>query len=450
MGKVAAVMWAIVLPTLVAQCTSTDQSSRSRNVILVSIDCLRADRVNAYGYEERETTPQLDRLARDGVSFKNAFANAPWTIPSHMSIFTSLYPSAHGLNIEADLFAKTPPQLSASIKTLAGILRENGFKTAAFTAGGGVSAKYGFGRGFELYDETDRVAGNDLDQVYEKARSWISANRRDCFFLFFHTYEVHQPHTHDSFAEKPLTAQQAASIGYDRDLKYTDSVLGHFFGYLKELGLYKQSIIVVLSDHGEALLDRFVGGRADGHGYHLHDELLKVPLIFVAPGLIARQERPIRTQVELVDVMPTLLDLLQIAYDRLIIQGRSLMPLLKGGTLPENPIFAEAPYQGPLWGAVRTRRFKFIWSLSVRSDGVHEVWWDCIQLDEKSLFGLLEDPEERRNIASQRPIETARMEQLLHRMRRSSTQIRQLLGNPERQSFDAELLERLRSLGYIQ
>ena len=296
-----------------------------KNVILISLDTLRADHLNCYGYTARETSPNIDEFARDGTRFATVISSSPWTTPSHMSILTSLYPSYHGVN---GPFGNTMRRLNMKVPTIAERLRAAGYVTAAFTGRGSISARYGFSKGFDRYYETERIRANDLDRIYEKTSAWLEANSQFKFFLFFHTYEVHRPNTHDVFEEAQTSPSRKVRdvAGYDSDLRYTDAYIDRLMEKLKSLGIYDESIIILLSDHGENLHDRMVEIQPIGHGYHVYDELLKVPLIFVMPGEVLGGQ-VVERQVSLVDVMPTILDLLSIENPDFM-QGESLAPYL--------------------------------------------------------------------------------------------------------------------------
>jgi arylsulfatase A-like enzyme len=292
--------------------------------------------------------------------------------------------------------------------------------------------------------------------VVTKSLHWLEKNGRQPFFLFLHTYEVHLPHTHGEVQQTGLNTdepvRQKALKGYDADLRFADRILTRLWERLRTRGIYQDSIIVVLSDHGEALHERTLFGRGDDHGYHLHDELLRVPLAIVAPGRIERGVW-LTDPVQLVDVLPTIVDMAGLERPATPLQGASLVPLIRGERLPMRPLFAEAPYQGPGWIAVRFDRFKY---LAVPSKHVHEgpeMWWDRDRgAVPEALYDLRSDPGETNNVASRNPDQLARLRRYAENMRQSSEQI-SMLTRPERQqqkAVDPELLKRLRSLGYLQ
>ncbi len=373
------------------------------DVILISLDTLRADRLGCYGYP-RPTSPTLDRLAEAGVRFATAVAQSPWTRPSHMSLFTGLYPISRGER-------RSPP--------LAMMLWRAGYRTAAITGGGQVDGSFGFHTGFETYRIHYWVRA--LDEVVQHLEA--GRDRRD--FLFLHTYEIHDPYTHTRFAEglppgriegkfsraewrqwkRRLSAEEQAYVEalYDGGVAYTDARLGELFDELAARGLLERAIVIVTSDHGEQLWEH--GGWR--HGSTLYDHQLLVPLIVHLPAELRRllsaerwdpdsRGRVVEEQVELVDLYPTVLDLLAIELPHEV-QGRSLRPLLEGRELEPEKAFSENTnidsYERK---SLRTARFKFIRSTPKRRarPGSEEY---------AELYDLRQDPTEQVDLAGEHP-----------------------------------------------
>lgn len=309
-----------------------------RNVILISIDTLRADRIGVYG-SYRPTTPAIDAFAKDAVVFTEAWSVWPETSGSHMSLFTSRFPSEHGVTS----FVTVPPP---SVTLLAEHLRAAGYLTRAFTEDGGVWANAGFGRGFSAYSERRSptfVYPGEAAATFADATHWIDANRDRTFFLFVHTYQVHAPYAPPRsyrmlFADIPGRepfGHTGNALNYDRETRYTDDQVGPFLAAVRQFGLADETLIVLLSDHGEEFGEH--GGM--GHGRTLQREVLHVPLIMSAPGLL--RPRRIDTPVSLLDVAPTVLDLLGLAADRGY-RGISLAAAARGrGTPTARPLFGE-------------------------------------------------------------------------------------------------------------
>jgi arylsulfatase A-like enzyme len=332
---------------------------RRPNVILVSIDTLRADHLSLYGYH-RSTSPHLDAWARARAAvFDNVVAAAPWTLPSHVSIFSGLDALRHGVNQN---------QAAPAAMTLLGeVLRPAGYATLAVTGGGFVHPQFGFAQGFDRYWSFGIRMGSEeeLEVEVTEACDVLERYARRPFFLFLHTYEVHNPFRprqpyFSAFSEAPADATvdvtglpQSAEDGfqehrglvllrngedpqplgedqldlaldlYDAGIAYTDSMLARVLRRLEHLGIEDQTVVVVTSDHGELF-----GEHGEFNHVSLYDENLLVPLIIVDP----RRERPVRIpdQVRLIDVMPTVLDLLDVEAPG-DLDGVSLVPLMDGG-----------------------------------------------------------------------------------------------------------------------
>ena len=366
-----------------------------QNVVLISIDTLRFDHVGLYG-AERGVTPVLDGLGARGVVFDQAVAQAPWTIPSHATMLTSLYPSVLGVGPYAD-----PGKLSDAAVTLAEVFRERGFATAAVT-GGYVSQALGFDQGFDSFRETPGEP--TMARAVNLAVQWL--DQRDParpFFLFLHTFEVHQyrPHARfrelwvrpydgplrelesvPAFVQDPANLPRVRALGgedwrylrdlYDACLASVDYEIGRLLDGLEARGLRETTLVVVTSDHGEEFGEH--GGS--GHGYTLFDENLRVPLLMSHPSLPARR---VAQQVRLLDLAPTLAELAGPPAPALW-QGTSLVPLFGGASL-SLPAFVEHAHR-PL--------------KAVREDGAKYV---VDARGPRLLFDLAGDAAERENLA---------------------------------------------------
>src|SRR5262249_28331086 len=272
------------------------------NVLLVTIDTLRADHVGAYG-STAGLTPTLDRLAREGVPFEHAYAHVPLTLPSHTSPLTALYPTQHGGH---DNGAFRPGDLP----TLATALQSAKYRTAAFVGAFVLDARFGLNRGFDTYD--DRLAGSSADlevvqrtaeQVLEPAFQWIQGNHQSPitnqpFFAWVHLYDPHEPYA----APEPYRSRYTTDP-YAGEVAYTDASLGSFLERLRANGHLSNTLVVVAADHGESLGDH--GERT--HGLFAYDATLRVPLVMWAPPRLAPAVATFPAR--LVDVAPTILDL---------------------------------------------------------------------------------------------------------------------------------------------
>jgi len=317
--------------------------ARAKNVIIISLDTLRADRLGAYGYN-RETSPALDRFASDGIVFEKSVSPAPWTLPTHVSLLSGLFPTTHG--VTKSIHQRIPN----AIPLLAEVLRETGFRTHAVTGGGYLSENYGFNRGFETFEKHRRDHEGTTSKMLKRAEELITTYRAsgEQFFVFLHTYDIHCPYAPPEpyfsmfksddaeyvdtdrcakyYIKNPVNEAQAKFISdrYDGSIRWVDDKLNGFFEFLRSSQVLNDTLVVIMSDHGEEFLER----GTIGHSGSLHKELLDVPLIITGSGLAPRR---ISTPVSLVDVKPTLLALLGVSYQgSKPSDGRSLVAHILG------------------------------------------------------------------------------------------------------------------------
>ena len=325
----------------------------TRGCILISLDALRADHLGAYGYD-RPTSPFLDSLAASGALFERALAQYPSTLASHLTIFTGLYPQEHGVY-------RPERYLDESIETLPQRLQANGFRTAGFTEGGFMYAVYGFGRGFEEFDDTRYRDDTDVERTFAKGLHFLQGvGEKERFFLFLHTYSIHDPYTppakyRDLFwagdpppgsfestganlraansGELEVTPEVAAWLAsqYDASIRYVDDVLARFWARVEELGLADDTTLIVTSDHGESFFEH--GRLAHTQAY---PEDLLVPLVMAHPSLTDGVRVPALTS--LVDLAPTIYELTGVETPAGL-SGRSLAPYL---TAPDARLADEA------------------------------------------------------------------------------------------------------------
>jgi choline-sulfatase len=346
------------------------------NVFLITIDTLRADHVHCYADSNIET-PAIDAIAKDGVRFTQAFTPSPITNSSHTSILTGLMPSSHGVTDFAVPLASTHA-------TWAELVKAKGYHTAAFI--GAVildsnSLSPGLDRGFGFYDNFPehsesrsrwgRVERRGMD-VVGRAEKWLSAHPSGPRFVWVHLYDPHDPY------EPPLPYSQIYKDRlYDGEIAYADSALGDFVAYLKSHGWYENAIVVVVGDHGEGLGEH----GENTHGIFLYDSTAHVPLIIKTPGS-NRSTKVVDAQVRTIDILPTVIDLLNIrtqaAFD-----GESLKAYLSGGVKTDRAAFGETDY--PL-------RFGWAPLRSVRADG-----FKLIDAPRPEFYDLKNDPGELKN-----------------------------------------------------
>lgn len=307
------------------------------NVILISVDTLRADRLGLYGYNGG-TSPKLDaRFSRDGIVVDKAYSQASNTLRGHTAMLT-------GLNPTIAIHKDPAPAMLRGFPTLADHLRRHGYQTAAFTEDAYVSVAYGMAQGFDIFREqkSPTVASGEIERTFQSALGWVGTHTRQPIFLFVHTYEVHTPYDPPQTYRREAAPADAApatadSLLYDGEIAYMDAQLDKFLNELDRLGVLDHALVVVTADHGEEFGEH--GGRY--HGAHLYDEIVHVPMLILAPGLLpAGVRRP--GPAALVDLLPTVLDVVGAPIPEYL-TGVSLLPHLSSGVpLPSRAIASEA------------------------------------------------------------------------------------------------------------
>ena len=445
------------------------------HILLLSIDTLRADHVSAYGYA-RPTTPRLDALAQLGVVFESAYSHSPKTAPSHMSLMTSLLPEAHGVR---QLSHPESRSLAREIPTLAELLQGVGYRTAAITAGGNVSGGLGFDRGIHSFQVV-----HDIELLMRSAGVQLKAMQgvapeHEPLFLFLHTYEVHDPYmpkapfrdlwsdphyagripssleqpaaqsgdalfelSHRYFWERvdgddPRDVAQLRDL-YDGSIRHVDDEFGKLIGWLRANELLAETLIIVLSDHGEEFRD---------HGGFLHTRLyreqLHVPLVMVFPAADRGRSagRRVSTPVRLIDVAPTLLDYLELPIPDHM-QGRSLLPLIESrDDQPDPPIVSSYAREGRL--ALQQGSWKLVEERPPGADADAAA-------TRRELYDLETDPEEQRDVATQHAERADALSRQVADLDRAARRFYETRppGAPTRP--DADTTSELRALGYVE
>lgn len=410
--------WALTL----AHTPPPNTTCENCNVIIIGVDTLRADRIHAFGYE-RETTPNIDALIRTSVSFTNTLSASSWTVPSFMSVFTGAYPSVHKVVNKYVTYDPANPsqqvisnleKLSPGMMTLAEAMQEAGYATGGFTGDAGVGRGFGYAKGYDVY--TDETTFGGLSNSRTRALAWLDTlEEGQKFFMFFHGYDLHgqfklpeeQPFLSDSYAgphtgspqdEAYLREAQLAPEGitltpedvafwnglYDSKIRAADQEVGAFLKELEARGLMKNTLIVLLSDHGEEYYEH---GGID-HGHTLYGELVHVPLVIQVPGVPAAT---VKAQVSTMDVAPTIFEILgstppaSYAAQQ---QGQSLVPYLEGTKDQGRDVFMETDYRD------------FTHKRAIRS---HDGWSYIYTLETKAeeLYNLHTDPGEQTNLITE-------------------------------------------------
>lgn len=417
------------------------------NIILISIDTLRADHLGCYNYP-RPTSPAIDAFSKDAVLFQQCIAQSTSTLASHASMLTSLIVSHHGA-----YFTRSQP-LPQEIKTMAEFLKERDYHTVSFNDGGQIAAKFGLDQGFDIYESLpfDEVEEMSFRRIVERAGAWIDDNPGEKFFLFLHTYETHHPYTPESYyldmfetdyngslpehiSVKLLEQINSGEVAidehdkkhiintYDAEIRTMDDSFARFIAFLKKRNIYDNTLIIFTSDHGEEFGEHGIWGR---HSHTLYNEQLLVPLIVKLPNSQSAG-RKLNAMVRSIDILPTVLDLVghDIPTD---LEGLSLMPQVNGGK-PDNNLFAisqrdmQKTYPRKYWSVIQNN-------------------W---KLYDKKLFDLLADPHELIDATERNRSLKSRLESMAIAFMKRRAKSRKT----EKVNIDKKLKEKLKTLGYV-
>jgi arylsulfatase A-like enzyme/tetratricopeptide (TPR) repeat protein len=392
------------------------------NVVVVTLDTLRADRLGCYGFRGIET-PNIDAVASEGILFEQATSTVPLTLPSHTSIFTGLIPPHHGVRDNGGFFVE------AKTTTLAERMREGGYTTGAFVGAWVLDSRWGLDQGFDVYSDRFDLSKYKVvnlgtvqkkgDEVMDLALAWLEGVKAKKFFAWVHLYDPHTPYE----PPEPFLSRYPDQK-YLGEIAYTDHVVGRLLAWLKSAGVWDRTILVLLSDHGESLGEH----GENTHTFFVYDATQHVPLVVRTPwGDRGRS----RAQVSTVDLMPTVLDLVGLPPQPGI-DGRSLARLVL------HPV-TDAP--GVAYSETYFTRFHFGWQ-HLRS--LRDGQWKYIEAPTPELYDVRQDPGETRNVYKtfSRRAEDLRLR--LVRMAGSGVQ-----AAPDEASLDPETLQRLSALGYV-
>jgi arylsulfatase A-like enzyme/Flp pilus assembly protein TadD len=432
MSRLLCVFW------LVGSAVAGTARPQPPNVILITLDTMRADRMGFLG-SQRGLTTNLDALARQSVVFTRAYCQVPITTASHATILTGTYPQFHKVN-------DFGVPLASDVPYAPDILKRRGYHTAAFVGSlvldPNTRSAPGFERGFETFDAGfhRRRPGESRYQAIERrggevvahALAWLREHPRGPFFVWVHLYDAHDPYD----PPEPYKSRYA-SAPYDGEIAYADSAVGKFLNQLRVRGVYDGAVIAVMADHGEALGDH---GETT-HGIFLYDETIHVPLLFKLPGERSAGKR-IDRRVELVDVLPTILQAVRVAVPQEV-QGQSLLTMLKppagkagmikeAATPPDRPAYAESDYPHRTFGwsplrALRTGKYLFI------------------EAPHKELYDQAADPKAEHNLAAASVAVANTLSSQLDAFRQKTSSAREA----PNVSPDPELQEKLSALGYV-
>jgi arylsulfatase A-like enzyme len=402
------------------------------NVVFVSFDALQAAHVGSLGYS-RNVTPTIDAMARKGFNFTNNISVASWTVPASMTWFTGVYPSEHRLTNKFSVF--NPPnnnvlsnlkKLSPELMTLAEVLKLNGYATGGFTGNAGVNGIFGYSQGFDEYFFEKGKFGS-MGVSIPKGLEWLRKNKDKKFFMFLHGYDMHGQNVPDegfdyrfvdkgydrkftgSAAEQEALREEGLANGkvqlrdedvkfwraiYDEKIQRTDAKFRKFLEEYEQMGLMDKTIFVLTSDHGT----EFHEHKRFDHGFSLYDELIHVPLIISLPK--QKTGSVIKDQVSSIDVMPTILELLDVKMPEKAakqLRGTSLVSGLKGKPVAKDVYFETDYRQYTYKRGIQTKDgWKLVYTLENKT---------------RELYNMKTDPHETRNLADQEPRRAYELEQ---------------------------------------
>lgn len=419
------------------------------NIILIVVDCLRADHVSSYGYN-RETSPHIDKLAATGLLFKKAYTCAPWTKPAIAALFSSLYPNKHNTIVGA-------AALPARIPTLAEILRNSGYRTYIFNAGNStVGEKFNFYQGFDTFFETERWSAIVTDQFLAQMADAVGEK----FFAYIHYMDLHLPYNKNEYNNAftgdiehyflippyihweiirtataanafPEPDKQYLTALYDGQIKYVDSSINKIISYLKKKKMLENTVVIITADHGEEFWDH----ANFEHGHTMYNELLHIPLIMAGEKF---KPAVIETPVSIIDIFPTVLELAGIRAVNIDIDGKSLL------NSHNRPLFAVGTLYGDEKYCLVKNDMKFILNSGKSEDKRFLIGYGSKERFE--LYDLIKDPFEKHNLSLAMPSAIQSLKKELKAFINAGLEIP---GQKISLEKEKELKEKLKSLGYM-
>ena len=417
-------VFAILIPCAAGGQTS---SKPAWNVVLITIDTLRADHLGCYGYKQIKT-PNVDGLAAEGTRFERAFSVVPVTLPSHATMLTGTYPMLSGMH---DFGAN---KLSPAQPTMAAVLKQAGYATGAVIGAAVLDSRFGLNQGFDFYyDHFDfsRLDEANLDEmerpgnvVADVTLDWLGKNWQKKFFLWMHLYDPHFPYN----PPEPYRSEYAGRL-YDGEIAFADEQVGRLVRFLKEKGVYQNTVIVLAGDHGEGLGEH--GEKT--HGFFIYNSTMHVPLIIRVPG--GAIGRTAGDPALLVDLMPTVLEAVGVEVPAQV-QGKSLLARVRGGEGDA------AERERTVYGETFLPRIHFNWS-ELRA--AENAKYHFIDAPKPELYDVAKDPGELHNLLGEKKAVGEEMRAKLAAMIREYSAGKELA---EKTGLDPALVERLKSLGY--
>ena len=415
----------VIVAALLALFYSRRGGGERYNLLLITLDTTRADRLACYGYRDA-TTPALDALADSGVKFTRAYCNVPLTLPSHATILTGLYPPEHGIRSNGE------KSLAEKVTTLAEVFASHGYRTAAFVAAFVLDAKFGLDRGFTTYDDYEMPVTDDLydegmmyryrqgDRVADSALSWLRKHSRRPFFCWVHFFDPHRP-----YYPHPIFDGRYRNSPYDSEIAFMDAQVGRLMEYLRLSNLIDRTIVIALGDHGEGLGQH----GEEEHGLLLYNSTMHVPLIISLPGTFPRGAE-VPEPISTVDLFPTVLELFGWKFQGHV-SGQSFATAIGGGRIPARPIYGETEFPLTEYG------WSPLQSMTTSN-------WKFIKAPREELYNLTDDPGELKNLAIKRAGEAGQLKSELALIEKEMVK-----QEASEVKLDERSREVLASLGYL-
>ncbi len=392
-----------------------------RHVIVISIDTCRADYLSCYGYE-RQTTPNIDAVANEGVLFENVVAPVPMTLPAHSSMMTGTIPAYHGAHHNFSILAE-------SNVTLAEMMQERGYRTGAIVSAFVLDSRFGLDQGFDSYHDhlegarpDDRLAERKGENTTKLALAWLEEHYREPFFFFLHYFDPHMQYE----PPRPFAMKYPDNF-YAGEIAFTDHLIGRIITKLKGLGIYDSTLLVIAGDHGESLGEH----GEDEHSFFIYQGVVKVPLIIKRPG--RHQAVRVKEVVGLIDIVPTIAGQVGLELPEQV-QGMDLAAYWSGN------------------GAQDEQRYMYCESLTATQldcnplVGLVTERWKYIHTTRPELYDLEGDPREETNLATQEPKRARSLQGRLMQMLADYSGAGPAAAQAE---LDSGALQRLLSLGYV-
>ncbi|MGB7297550.1 MAG: sulfatase-like hydrolase/transferase [Candidatus Aminicenantales bacterium] len=400
------------------------------NIILMTLDTTRADHLACYGYPDVKT-PHLDSLARRGVLFEQAATTSPLTLPAHCSIMTGMYPTYHNVRINGNT------ALNEEQTTIAEVLSARGYRCGAFIAAFVLDGRWGLNQGFKHYDDQfDLKKYKHIDlgavqrpgnEIMDAALDWLEKEKDSPFFAWIHLYDPHTPYEPPEPYLSEYGPRGLAGL-YDGEIAFMDEQIGRCLGWLERNGLNKNTVLILVGDHGEGL-----GSHGEGtHGYYIYDYAVHVPFIVVTPFESLQGVR-VPSQVRVVDIFPTLMELAAVGPP-LETQGRSLLP---------DMFRPEKEEDGFAYSESMSPNLQFGWS---SLHALRTTKYKYINAPRAELYDLSRDTGEQMNLFAEYPDVARKMKQALDRHMEETGRDAPA---PQAANLDKETMERLSALGYI-